>query len=116
MTHPINIPGGQFFEGSSAAWEDIGGGIRRKILSYAAETMLVQVAFKAGAIGLEHKHPHLQTTFVAKGLFDVTISGVTRRLREGDSFFVPTNQLHSVIAIEAGMLIDSFTPMREDFV
>jgi quercetin dioxygenase-like cupin family protein len=49
-------------------------------------------------------------------VFDVTIGGETRRLVTGDTFFVPTMVLHGVVAVEAGRLVDSFTPMREDFI
>ena len=110
------IKGAPFVETATIPWHDLGAGVRRKILSYDDQVMLVHVDFETGAIGQPHRHPHLQCSIVENGVFDVTIDGSTRRLAAGDSFFVPTNVLHGVVNIEAGRLIDTFTPMREDFV
>jgi quercetin dioxygenase-like cupin family protein len=112
----LNTKGQPFLLGSNMAWQELGGGIRRKILSHDDAIMLVHVDFEAGAIGVAHSHPHLQCSLVESGIFDVTIAGETRRLGPGDTFFVPTNVLHGVVAIEAGRLLDSFTPMREEFL
>jgi quercetin dioxygenase-like cupin family protein len=112
----MGIKGEPFTAAADIPWQDLGEGVRRKILSHDDNVMLVHVAFETGAIGKPHTHPHLQCTMVESGVFDVTISGNTRRLVAGDTFFVPTNVLHGVINIEAGRLIDCFTPMREDFV
>ncbi|MGL4975820.1 MAG: cupin domain-containing protein [Bosea sp. (in: a-proteobacteria)] len=115
-TAPENSSGQPFFHGSQLPWHELGHGIRRKVLSYDANVMLVHVDFTKGAIGIEHQHPHLQCTLIESGVFDVTIGGKTQRLSAGDTVFVPTNLRHGVVAIEAGRLLDSFTPMREDFL
>lgn len=78
--------------------------------------MIVRVDFDAGAVGAVHHHPHRQATYVASGTFDVTVGGETRRLVSGDSFVSATEVPHGVAAIEAGTLIDCFTPVREDFL
>ncbi|EIM28107.1 cupin domain-containing protein [Microvirga lotononidis] len=97
-------------------WEPAGEGIRRKILTYNAEVMMVRVEFQAGAVGTPHSHPHIQCSLVEAGTFDVTIAGRTERLKQGDSFLVPPHAVHGAVAVEAGVLLDVFTPMREDFV
>ena len=53
---------------------------------------------------------------VESGVFDITISGETRRLKAGDSYLVAPDALHGAVAVEPGVLVDVFTPMREDFV
>jgi len=78
--------------------------------------MMVSVEFDAGAVGALHKHPHRQVTYVASGAFRVRIDGREEDLRAGDSFFVAADALHGVVALEAGTLIDVFTPARDDFV
>ena len=98
------------------AWETAGEGIRRKVLTYDNGVMMVRVAFEAGAVGAAHSHPHVQCSLVEQGVFDITIDGRTERLRPGDSFLVPPNALHGAVALEAGVLLDVFTPMRDDFV
>jgi quercetin dioxygenase-like cupin family protein len=97
-------------------WEPAGEGIRRKILCYDSAVMMVRVAFEAGAVGALHSHPHVQCSLIESGVFDITIAGRTQRLRAGDSFLVPSDAVHGAVALEPGVLVDVFTPMREDFV
>jgi quercetin dioxygenase-like cupin family protein len=97
-------------------WQSAGPGVRRKILGYCEALMAVRFAFETGGIGALHQHPHLQTSVVVSGVFDVTIAGETRRLKAGDCYIVPSNAVHGAVCIEAGELIDSFTPMRKDFL
>ena len=97
-------------------WIPVEDGIQRKIMAYNDALMLVKVAFKKGRIGATHKHPHLQISYVASGVFEVTIAENTKILRGGDVFFVPENALHGAVCLEDGVLIDVFSPMREDFL
>lgn len=97
-------------------WEDLGDGIQRKIMAYNETMMLVKVQFLAGAIGAVHQHPHTQASYVSQGVFDITIDGQTQRLRAGDVYFVPADLIHGAVCIEAGELIDVFTPMRADLL
>jgi quercetin dioxygenase-like cupin family protein len=103
-----------FAHSGEGKWTDLGGS-RRRILLDTEELMLVEVAFEAGAVGPLHSHPHVQASYVAEGLFEVTIDGVTETLSAGASFVVPSNLVHGVRALRAGRLIDSFTPRRADF-
>ena len=112
----MNRKGQIFAFDSKLDWEPAGEGIRRKVLTYDTGVMMVRVAFEAGAIGALHSHPHIQCSLVEEGVFDITIAGRTERLRSGDSFLVPADAVHGAVAVEAGTLLDVFTPMREDFV
>jgi quercetin dioxygenase-like cupin family protein len=105
-----------FIDTSSIDWEPIAEGVRRKITSYCEQLMAVVVDFQQGAVGALHAHPHVQITFVQSGSFDVTIDGVKKVLSAGDFFYVAPDKLHGVLALEAGILVDYFTPMREDFL
>jgi quercetin dioxygenase-like cupin family protein len=100
----------------AAPWIDVAPGNRRRVLVSRPELMQVEFAFDAGAIGAIHSHPHVQSSYVAEGRFDVTIDGVTTTLEQGGSFIVPPNVVHGVKALTAGRLIDSFAPRRDDFL
>ena len=99
-----------------ATWVHAAPGVRRAVLSNRPELMLVAVRFEAGALGAPHSHHHVQASYVAEGRFEVTIDGVTTRLGPGDSFVVAPDLLHGVVAVEPGLLIDAFTPRRDDFL
>ncbi len=105
-----------FLNTSSSDWEAVEPKIKRKILGYDDQLMLVQVHFEKGGIGSEHQHHQSQSTLIGSGVFEITVDGVTQKLQKGDSFYVPPNTLHSALCIEEGELIDAFSPMREDFI
>lgn len=105
-----------FSRADTGAWTDLGGGNRRRVLLHTDELMLVEFAFEPGGIGPMHKHPHVQATYVAAGRFEVTIGDETMILDVGDGYIVPSNTMHGVKALEAGRLVDSFTPKRDDFL
>lgn len=116
MVELSSLKGKSFRPSNDQPWHEVGDGVRRKILAYDENVMMVHVEFSEGAIGPLHSHPHLQCTLIESGTFDVSIGGITQRLNAGDSFFVPTLVAHGVVALSAGRIVDSFTPMRQDFL
>ena len=97
-------------------WESAGEGIVRQIMGYNDNLMMVKVKFETGAIGTPHTHPHTQTTYVASGVFEFTTDGETKIVLPGDGVYMKPGILHGCICLEAGVLIDTFSPMREDFL
>lgn len=108
--------GKQFITDSDIDWEDLGDGVKRKIMSYDENVMMVKVAFETGGIGSLHNHVHRQISYVDSGLFEITIEENKKILKQGDAFFIPPNLVHGALCIEKGILIDIFTPYRGDFV
>jgi quercetin dioxygenase-like cupin family protein len=97
-------------------WENVGEGVRRKIICFDKNIMMVKVEFETGGIGSLHKHPHIQMSYVESGTFEVEVDGVKKLLNKGDVFYVHTNLIHGVVCLDKGALIDFFNPMREDFI
>ena len=105
-----------FSEDASQPWETVGEGVKRKVLTYEASLMLVKVSFEVGSVGALHQHVHTQMSYVESGVFEVVVGDEQRVLKAGDTFYAPSNVWHGVVCQEAGVLLDVFTPMREDFV
>ena len=97
-------------------WHTVAPGVQRMMMGYNKDMMMVKVKFEKDAIGEPHSHPHIQSTYIAQGSFEVTIDGKTTLLNEGDSFLVASNLVHGVVCKQAGLLIDVFNPCREDFL
>ncbi|MDB5242552.1 MAG: cupin [Spirosoma sp.] len=108
--------GARFVDDTSLPWETVGEGVKRKIMTYDANLMMVKVAFETGGIGAAHSHLHTQMCYVESGVFAITIADKTQTLRPGDAFYVPSNVWHGAVCEEAGVLVDVFTPMREDLL
>jgi quercetin dioxygenase-like cupin family protein len=100
-----------FTRRSEGEWTDV-----RRVLLHTDELMMLEFAFEEGGVGAPHSHPHVQASYVAEGRFEVTVGDETTVLSAGDSFIVPSDTVHGVKALEAGRLVDSFTPHRADFL
>ena len=72
-------------------WTDLGNGNRRRVILHNEALMTVEFTFEKGGIGALHSHPHVQASYIAEGLFEVTIDGKTETLGAGGSFIVPPN-------------------------
>ncbi len=115
-TAPLAWKDDAFVADAAVGWADSAPGIKRKVLCHGDGIMLVRFAFEAGAVGAEHAHPHTQCSVIESGVFDVTIAGRTQRLAAGNSYLVAPNLRHGAVAIEAGVIVDAFSPAREDFL
>ena len=105
-----------FIENKDLPWEPVDTGVRRKIMAYDDKLMVVKVEFKQGGIGNLHQHHHSQITHVESGIFEVEIGDEKKILTGGDAFYIPPNVMHGAVCLEEGVLIDVFSPMREDFI
>ena len=105
-----------FYIDNESDWEDLGDGVSRKISGYDDKIMMVKVKFEVGAIGPLHEHLHSQVTYVASGVFEASINGNKQVLKAGDSFYAKPHHVHGVLCIEAGILVDIFSPARRDFL
>jgi len=105
-----------FIQDDDISWEAVGPGVRRKILAYDDSIMLVKADFETGGVGPIHQHFHSQTTYIESGEFAVTIGDETKVLRTGDAYYIPPHVPHGATALQAGVLLDMFSPIREDFM
>lgn len=93
-----------------------GPGVRRQVLAESPALMVVSFRFDAEAKGDLHRHPHVQSTYIAKGKFEFYREGEVFLLQPGDSLVIPSNVEHGCLCLEEGELIDCFSPRRDDFL
>lgn len=105
-----------FIENKDIPWQQMDEGVKRKIMAYDDKLMVVKVEFQKGSIGPMHQHHHSQITHIESGIFEVIIGDEKKVLTSGDAFYIPPHVLHGAVCLEPGVLIDVFSPMREDFV
>ncbi len=91
-------------------------GVVRFVKSYTDEVMVVENHFKKGAVGALHSHPHTQITYVVSGKFEFTIGDEKNVVTAGDTMLKKDGIEHGCVCLEEGVLLDIFSPMREDFV
>ncbi|HVE60308.1 MAG TPA: cupin domain-containing protein [Chitinophagaceae bacterium] len=105
-----------FISNVDIPWQEMSKGVRRKIMAYDDKLMVVKVEFEKGGVGALHQHHHSQITHIESGVFEVEVAGGKKILQKGDAFYIPPNVMHGAVCREAGVLIDVFSPMREDFI
>ena len=102
--------------GADARFIPLGGGVSRCVLANSPGLMTVEVRFEEGAVGAVHSHPHLQNTYVLRGRFRLTVGGEAVEVGPGDTLAFPEDVPHGTECLEAGALLDVFSPARADFL
>ena len=105
-----------FLRGSEEEVLTVDPGVNRQLLGYDDTILMARVSFEDNAIGYVHAHPHSQVTYVESGVFDFTIGEETQRLNAGDGTYIPPGESHGAVCIEKGVLLDVFSPIRDDFL
>ncbi len=114
---PVNMAILRFHE---VPYEFVREGVKRKII-HIDSLMNVLIDFDKGPWEQPdpyHEHPHEQTSYVAKGEIIFFCEGEEpQKLTEGDMFAVPSGKKHTIqLLTPSARLIDSFTPLRTDFI
>ncbi|SEW45922.1 Cupin domain-containing protein [Cognatiyoonia koreensis] len=94
----------------------VDAGLSRKVGAHNDNLMVVEVHFDKGVTAPLHHHPHEQITYVMSGRFEFTIGDETYIVGAGDSLYKQPNIEHGATCLEAGTLLDVFTPRRDDFL
>ena len=91
-------------------------GVVRRTLTYGERTHLIEVKMDKDAVVPFHTHPHEQTGYLASGrlLFELGEEDILE-MEPGDSWLVPSNVLHQATALEPCVLVDVFSPPREEY-
>jgi quercetin dioxygenase-like cupin family protein len=105
-----------FLNGTDDGYVDALPGIRRKTLSYGAETLMAEFRLLAGYPLPIHDHPQEQTGYLVSGRIRLTIGGDTHDVAPGDSWSVPGGVPHGAEVLEDAVAVEVFSPVREDYL
>jgi quercetin dioxygenase-like cupin family protein len=107
--------------GTHVSWEDvpvehIADGIERQMV-VGQRLMICRLRFRPHVETPVHSHPHEQITLVEKGRVRFVIGDTTRIAAAGDVLSFPSGVVHgTTILDEEAVLLDIFTPLREEFL
>lgn len=91
-------------------------GLQRVVGAYNENLLLAEHRMVKGWVGAAHSHPHDQVAYVVSGRLRVTAGASTFDIGAGDSFLVRGGVEHQASALEDSVVIDVFTPCREDYI
>ncbi len=96
--------------------EKLGAGIERQMI-VGDRLMICRLRFAPHTVTEPHDHPHEQMTLVERGRVRFIIGDEERVARAGDVLHFPSGCRHGATMLdEEVVLIDIFTPLREDFI
>ena len=116
MSDPIQFAESGLIVGSSGHVTEPEPGLERQVLVYSPTMMLVCHRMRKGWSGAPHSHPHEQLVYVISGAIDVKTGERHYRAAAGSSFIVASDTVHQAVASEDSVVLDVFTPVREDYV
>ena len=90
-------------------------GVTIKTLTDGDRMMLLEVRIAAGAVVAMHTHPHEQTGRLQSGRMRFEIAEETHELGPGDAWIIPADVPHEATAIEDCLVVEVFSPPREDY-
>lgn len=96
--------------------EQVADGIKRQMI-VGENVMVCRFTFDPFVVTDVHSHPHEQVTLVVKGKAKFTIDGLAVIVAAGDVLHFPPHNNHGATMLdEEVILIDIFSPIREDFL
>lgn len=91
-------------------------GIDRKTLVHGEKTLLAEFHLEKGRTLPKHSHPNEQTGYLIKGRLQFNIGGEIFDTQAGDTWCIPADLEHGVEVLEDSLVIEVFSPVREDFL
>ncbi len=104
-----------FFDWDALDWELVQLGVERKVV-HTAHLMFALYRMSAGLEFPRHDHPHEQMATVLSGRIEALIGEDRRELGPRGGYRVPANVPHTIRVLEDAVILDAFTPIREDFL
>ena len=117
MRPPIDaVPSGAPRRWDEVPAERIAEGIERQMI-VGARLMVCRLRIRPHVETAVHSHPHEQITLVERGRVRFTIAGEVSTACQGDVLHFASGVPHGATMLdEEVVLIDIFTPLREDFL
>ena len=91
-------------------------GVELTTLVHGEKTLMGQFKIDKGCIVPVHSHPHEQTGIMISGKLRFNVEGEIWDVETGDSWCLPGGVEHSAEALEDTMVIEVFSPVREDYL
>ena len=91
-------------------------GVTFKTLATGTNIMCTVMYYEKGNVVPFHKHPSEQVEYVVEGRLRLKIGNEDLGIiQAGDSYIIRGNMLHSLEALEKSVVVDMFSPPREEY-
>lgn len=105
-----------FTPSSSAASRTLLPKVVLRTLAHGERTLLGEFRIAKGGVIPPHSHPHEQTGYLVSGLLRFTIDGKSSDAKPGDAWCIAGGVEHGAVALEDTVVIEMFSPVREEYL
>ena len=105
-----------FYTSSTDGYQKPLPGVKIKTLVYGEKTLLTELRSSKGSSLPTHCHPHEQTGYIIEGKLKLKVADETFVANPGDSWSIPSNAEHSAEVLEDTVVVEVFSPVREDYI
>jgi quercetin dioxygenase-like cupin family protein len=105
-----------FYKNDDSGFKEVLEGIRIKTLVYGDRTLLTEFRLSGGKDLPRHAHVYEQTGYLVKGRIRIHIGDQSFEAEPGDSWTIPGNVEHGADSLEDSMVVEVFSPVREDYL
>lgn len=106
----------RFVKHSTEGYRATVPGVFMRPLAHGERTNMVENHVKGGSIHSDHSHPYEQTGYLLKGRTRLTIEDEKYEVKPGDSWCVPANAVHQMEIFEDSVIVEVFSPLREEYL
>ena|SRR5579871_3421989 len=90
-------------------------GVHRRTMATTDEEMLCEFFLERDSVVPQHSHMNDQVGYVVYGKVEMTIGDVQQICNPGDSYAIPGGIVHSARAMIDSLVLDCFSPPRNDY-
>jgi quercetin dioxygenase-like cupin family protein len=105
-----------FWHDKQEAWKEVMREVRRRMLSHSSTGLMVLYKIDSGKTFALHNHPHAQYGVFLEGGGKFKVGDSIWEMKKGDSYYIPPSVFHELKTEKDCVILDFFTPEREDYV
>lgn len=105
-----------FCKVEESGYQQVLPGIKRKTLVHGEKTLLSAFRLAAKSVLPRHAHVYEQTGYLVSGRIVLIIGEERFAAEAGDSWCIPGHREHSAEILEDALVIEIFSPVREDYL
>ena len=105
----------QLYDWNKMEREQLNPQVARKVV-HGANMTIARFEIQKGAVVAAHSHVHEQIATVEKGALKFLVAGEEQIVRAGQSIAFAPHVSHGGEALEDTVVVDVFSPAREDWI
>jgi quercetin dioxygenase-like cupin family protein len=103
------------FDWNRLEQEQMNERVGRKVI-HSAHMTIARLELQKDAVVPEHSHHNEQITMIEKGALKFFMEGKEQIVRAGEVLVIPPHVPHGVQVMEDSVVVDVFSPPRQDWI